>query len=288
MSEPKAAVAESRLTESQGLLGDGRDASVRYDMWEGLRIARRECGDGAITLILIHGWACDSSTWMPLLRRLPPQTVTAIAPDLPGFGSSSWRAPWTFETCSGVIVDIVRQVPRDRPVVLCGHSMGGAVALLAAARLSTSRPANHVILEAYAPLPPFRGPRVERIRQLKAEGTGGTWFADVVRSWYVSGISPPDLQAAVGVGRAVASEVLIESQEEVLRGLGPEVVRAADERALWIFGAKDTNRDLARVRAAAAARRATLRVIPGCGHMPHYEFPGAVASIIADRCEALT
>ena len=60
--------------------------------------------------------------------------ITIAAPDLLGHGKSSWAAPWTIEanvTALGALLDEVAETP----VLVVGHSFGGALAMnLAATR----------------------------------------------------------------------------------------------------------------------------------------------------------
>lgn len=275
---------EMKATLSRSVSADVRRSRRRS---VGMEIETLEAGSGPIMLVLIHGWACDSATWLPLIARLPREAMTVVVPDLPGFGGSTWRAPWTFERCAEVIADIVRTEAEGRAVLLCGHSMGGAVALTAASKLALAPTTAHVVLEAYAPTPPFGGPRRERLRLLRTVGTDGEWFCELVRSWYVSGISDDDLKAAVDTGRAASVEVLAASQEAVLRGVPPHVASVADGAATWIFGADDTNRDIESIRALAMSHAARLHIIPSCGHMPHYEAPDVVARAVLEQAEAL-
>lgn len=60
--------------------------------------------------------------------------VAIAAPDLIGHGRSSWAAPWTLDANVAALADLL-DVDTGGPVVVVGHSFGGAVALnLAAAR----------------------------------------------------------------------------------------------------------------------------------------------------------
>ncbi len=82
-------------------------------------------------VLAIHGLTGHGQRWQTLATR-HLSDVTIAAPDLLGHGRSSWAAPWTIEANVAALADLV---DGGEPVVVVGHSFGGAVALnLAAAR----------------------------------------------------------------------------------------------------------------------------------------------------------
>jgi len=88
---------------------------------------------GPPRLLAIHGLTGHGRRWQTLATRHLPEIAVA-APDLIGHGRSSWAAPWTFEANVGALVALLED-QADGPVVVVGHSFGGAVAMhLAAAR----------------------------------------------------------------------------------------------------------------------------------------------------------
>ena len=82
-------------------------------------------------ILAIHGLTGHGQRWQTVAtRHLPGFSVAA--PDLIGHGRSSWAAPWTLDANVAALADLVDGAG---PVVVVGHSFGGAVALnLAAAR----------------------------------------------------------------------------------------------------------------------------------------------------------
>ena len=88
---------------------------------------------GPARVLAIHGLTGHGKRWETLFTRHLPD-VPAVAPDLLGHGRSSWDAPWTIEANVTALAALV-DAEADGPVVVVGHSFGGAVALnLAAAR----------------------------------------------------------------------------------------------------------------------------------------------------------
>ncbi len=70
--------------------------------------------------------------WQHLAGHLPE--ITIAAPDLLGHGRSSWAAPWTIDANVSALAALLDD-EADTPVLVVGHSFGGALAMhLAAAR----------------------------------------------------------------------------------------------------------------------------------------------------------
>ncbi|HXV77354.1 MAG TPA: alpha/beta hydrolase [Candidatus Polarisedimenticolaceae bacterium] len=89
-------------------------------------------GDGETALVLIHGWMCDRTFWdaqLPVLR----ERYLVITLDLPGHGEGGeTRERWSVAGFGEDVAALVERLDLER-VVLVGHSMGGEVALRAAA-----------------------------------------------------------------------------------------------------------------------------------------------------------
>jgi pimeloyl-ACP methyl ester carboxylesterase len=106
-----------------------RDVAAR-----GARIRFSEAGDGP-PLVLIHDYLASRMAWEEVVPRLATR-FHVIAPDLPGFGDSEKPPPgryrYDFGGFAESIVDLLAAIGLGR-VSLCGHAMGGAVALMLAA-----------------------------------------------------------------------------------------------------------------------------------------------------------
>jgi pimeloyl-ACP methyl ester carboxylesterase len=100
----------------------------------GARIRFVEAGSGA-PLILLHDYLASRVVWDDVLPGLA-EHFRVIAPDLPGFGESEKPPPgryrYGFEAFSESLVDLIAAVGLGR-VSLCGHALGGAIALTIAA-----------------------------------------------------------------------------------------------------------------------------------------------------------
>lgn len=113
---------------------DPHQAVTRDVAARGARIRFVEAGEGR-PLVLVHDYLASRVAWEDVLPRLA-QRFHVVAPDLPGFGESEKPSPsrykYDFEAFSESLVDLCAAVGLGR-VSLCGHAMGGAVALTLAA-----------------------------------------------------------------------------------------------------------------------------------------------------------
>ena len=78
--------------------------------------------DAKPTIVLVHGAFADASSWNGVIERLQQQGCTVVAPANPLRGVA---------TDSAYLASVVNQL--DGPVLLVGHSYGGAVITNAAA-----------------------------------------------------------------------------------------------------------------------------------------------------------
>lgn len=76
-------------------------------------------------LVLVHGAGGTLAHWPSALRRLPGTAVYAL--DLPGHGKSGGAACTAIEAYGAVVEHFIDALDLP-PVVLAGHSMGGAIA----------------------------------------------------------------------------------------------------------------------------------------------------------------
>ena len=102
-------------------------------------LAATRVGAGDALIVLIHGWTCRRSHWAGVLSMLQ-QYGEVLALDLPGHGDSAASPPAT-ATVLALAQELANIIDQQgvRPVILVGHSMGGAVALEAACLLDQAR-----------------------------------------------------------------------------------------------------------------------------------------------------
>jgi len=89
----------------------------------------------APTVVMIHGFTGSKENWYLVARELRGR-YQLVVPDLPGWGESE-RKPggdYGFVAQAERVAAFIRVVSPNKPVVLLGHSMGGGIAALVAAR----------------------------------------------------------------------------------------------------------------------------------------------------------
>jgi pimeloyl-ACP methyl ester carboxylesterase len=78
--------------------------------------SQRPGSDGKPTMVLVHGAFADASSWNAVIERLQHQGYSVVAPANPLRGLAADAA---------YLASVVNQL--DGPVLLAGHSYGGAV-----------------------------------------------------------------------------------------------------------------------------------------------------------------
>lgn len=110
------------------------DSASRAISTDGAQIAYTTRGSGRPALVLIHGGLANRTFWREQLDGLSPRHQV-VAMDLAGHGASERRrADWTIPMFAEDVRAVVDHLGLAR-VVLIGNSLGGPVALEAAALL---------------------------------------------------------------------------------------------------------------------------------------------------------
>jgi pimeloyl-ACP methyl ester carboxylesterase len=96
---------------------------------DGLKIHSTVIGKGPKTVILVHGWTCDETTWSEQVGVLSKQ-YRVVTLDLPGHGKSG--SPQDGKLSMDLFaraVEAARAKAKGDRVVLVGHSMGTPVVI---------------------------------------------------------------------------------------------------------------------------------------------------------------
>jgi pimeloyl-ACP methyl ester carboxylesterase len=96
---------------------------------DGLKIHSSTTGNGPNTVILVHGWTCDDTTWTEQVPVLAKQ-YRVVTLDLPGHGQSESPKDGKFSMdLFARAIEAVRAEVKADQVVLAGHSMGSPVVI---------------------------------------------------------------------------------------------------------------------------------------------------------------
>ncbi len=100
---------------------------LQHVVVHGYRRAYRRVGSGPV-LLLLHGLACDSTTWDDVIAPLA-EHFTVIAPDLLGHGASDKpNADYSLGGYANGMRDLLTVLGIDT-VTVVGHSFGGGIAM---------------------------------------------------------------------------------------------------------------------------------------------------------------
>src|SRR5262245_56490618 len=94
---------------------------------DGIQLHSSSYGKGPKTVILVHGWTCDETSWREQITALS-KDYRVITLDLPGHGKSGSPKDGVFSMeLFARAVEAVRNEAKAEKVVLAGHSMGTPV-----------------------------------------------------------------------------------------------------------------------------------------------------------------
>ncbi|MGD9965792.1 MAG: alpha/beta fold hydrolase [Hyphomonadaceae bacterium] len=99
----------------------------RFTTNEGLTLMAECVGEGAPTLLFVHGFACDASDWDAQVAALS-RDARVIILDLPGHGRSSAPKEATLNVLAHAVAEVKARFSSG-PVVMVGHSLGCRVVL---------------------------------------------------------------------------------------------------------------------------------------------------------------
>ena len=126
-------------------------SQVKFIEVRGRSIAYREMGNASgSTLVFVHAFASNSTTWIPTATHLAKAGFRIIAFDLPGHGRSDWLGSYSLASMEEALASAVDQLGLRR-FDLIGHSLGGHLALRLGARFPDR--VSRVVVEA-SPVPP--------------------------------------------------------------------------------------------------------------------------------------
>ena len=122
-----------------------------------------DSGSGEKTIVLLHGYLESMYVWDDFVPLLTP-SMRVITLDIPGHGISEVKGEvHTMEQMADVVKDMLDAIGLER-VTLCGHSMGGYVALAFCERYPERL--DGVVLLSSSPMPDTELKRENRRREI--------------------------------------------------------------------------------------------------------------------------
>jgi pimeloyl-ACP methyl ester carboxylesterase len=233
----------------------------------------REPEAAAPIMLLIHGSGVNARYWIEQIRGLAAARVLAI--DLPGHGESDDTATQSLEHYADIAGTFIHALGAA-PVIVVGHSLGGAVALALAARWPAAVQ-GLVLLSTCARLPSTSSSAQWLLPFLPGPLRRALFFATAQGLLFASSASG----RAVGLGmqelRACRPETLA---RDVAMSRGMDltgVAKALQVPVLVLCGSRDQITPPAlstELHTLIADSR--LRIVEGAGHMVLMEAPDVV------------
>jgi pimeloyl-ACP methyl ester carboxylesterase len=282
----KLAVLATLASLAYNLATRNRD-TLRYTgpsvVVDGTRLAYRQWGTRGSAVLLLAGFVEPAWVWhRTALLLARDHRVFAI--DLPPFGYSQRRGPYTLARWTTLARGFIHRERLGRPVVV-GHSLGAAVAVSLESDVS-----GIVLLDGDA-LPAGGGPA------WLAALLVPPWFTSAYRIVTGSGfVFRRVLRGALGPRYRIDRALIDEFQRpfrlagtaaaframlrDGIQGVSAEALRAVRTPSLVLWGAGDSVDSPAAGRRSAALLGSRFEAIPGAGHLSMLVAPAAVARAV--------
>ncbi|MEW6632434.1 MAG: alpha/beta fold hydrolase [Pseudomonadota bacterium] len=238
-----------------------------------------ECGSGSKTIVFLHGFGGSHEVWRDLIAALGPG-ARMLAYDLPGHGRSlEFPGIGAKSAARAILADLAGR--RSGKIHLVGHSMGGAIATLAALA-DPERVASLTLLAPGGFGPEINGPLLRRyaaaadtdeIRACLAamSGPGSTPPDHVVDMLLRMRAQPGQLQALVEMAAAM-------TKSDRQGAIPAEQLNTLDMPVMVVWGTEDPVLPVDQTEALPA--RFHLHHVLEAGHMLVEEAPDVIAQAV--------
>jgi pimeloyl-ACP methyl ester carboxylesterase len=253
-----------------------------YRASDGAELAFRDEGPRGVglPLLFVHGWQADGSVWGPIASRLR-ERHRVITVDLRGTGASSAApGPYVIDKFSNDLTELIPALDLD-PVVVVGHSMGGAIAQ----RFAIDNPEAVEALVLIAPVPasgiPFSPKVLEFLRSTAGNaGQAAEWFKQLTVTEPAPEIGKLLREAAAGI----STEAKLESFESWQGAAFADEAATIETPTLILAPSHDRpmTPELSREKVADVIAGSQFEVLSETGHYAPVERP----ELIAKRIEA--
>ncbi len=246
----------------------------------GLNLHVVQRGEASLAIVFLHYWGGSGRTWDPVIERLAAR-YRCVAPDLRGWGRSGRTATDFRLATQASDVEAIIAALGLADFVLVGHSMGGKIAQLVAAK----RPPGLRALVLVAPAPPTPVLIADEEKRMRLAGyrseEGVDMVLGILAKRSLSDVHRQQVVADTLGGQEEAKEAWVGSNMAV------DVSAAAAAIAVPVHVIVG---DADRVEPEEVLRRELPPLIPGVrfhilagvGHLAPLEAPEEISAIIAD------
>ncbi|PSH61447.1 acetoin dehydrogenase dihydrolipoyllysine-residue acetyltransferase subunit [Phyllobacterium brassicacearum] len=246
----------------------------------------REGKDGRVPLVLIHGFGSDLNSWRPMLGG-PTMGSPILAIDLPGHGGSTRSIPDDLDGIASLVEQTIAAYHAG-PIILVGHSFGGAIAACVAAR--TTLDIRALALIAPAGLgPEINGAFLSGFVRARTEASLVAWMKQLVQDEGL--LTKPFIKVTLAQSQDVA---LRDAQQIIADRFFADGTQTFDIRPSLgnlaipvrvIFGAAD--RVIPAVHAGGLPGDVAVHVFAGTGHMPQLEQREKIMRILGEMIRSV-
>jgi len=262
------------------LIAEGLVSGATVD---GIHLHSSSHGAGSRTVILVHGWTCDETTWDAQVPALSKQ-YRVLTLDLPGHGKSASPKDGMFSLeLFAKAVEAVRSEAKADKVVLVGHSMGTPV-VVQYARMFPQHTAGLVFADGLVRIGGGAGPAPD---PQQAGGPGGRNYRENMIRGMFSASTTPAMQSHIlnmMLGAPEATAVGAMKATFAFAGLKDEVIK------LPVLGLYADHSALGADREFMKATYPNLQYveIPGTGHFLMMEKAGEFNRRLLDFLKTLS
>jgi len=233
--------------------------------------------DGPL-LVMLHGLGGTAEVWRGVEALVPSVWPGGwLSVDLPGHGRSPWAPSYTFEAHGAAVVEAL---PRDRDLVMLGHSLGGMIALAMAGHHERINRVIGFSIKTYWPPAHIEGMQKQAAREPRVFETKGQAVDLYLRLSGLTGlVDADDPHHDAGVAEVEGGWRVAQDPRTFDFGVPnmPALLAGTTARVTLGRGSEDH-----------LVRDANVELVPdavtfdGLGHNPHVEQPGAIVRLLAE------
>jgi len=243
----------------------------------------RRGGSGERLIVLLHGMGANGAVWSHLVPILHARwRGRFVIPDLRGHGRSVQQGPYGIGTHAADLAALIAEETAGS-VVLVGHSLGGAVAALAASGLYGIAPR---AVAAIGVKLRWSEDEIDRAREMARRPARSFQRREEAVERYLkisglSGLADPGSDAALAGVTGEPGDWRVAMDPRAYAAVGPSVpaiLKACAAPLRLAAGANDPMVALADMRAIDPGAVA----FPGLGHNVHWEAPEVVREFLRE------
>ncbi|MGH8045669.1 MAG: alpha/beta fold hydrolase [Chthoniobacterales bacterium] len=241
-----------------------------------MRLHFEVSGSGPIPLLCIHGWCCESSQFDALAGDLDSE-FRIFRPDLPGHGKTPLDGfQPAFANYAAAVVEFAIEHNIENAVLL-GHSMGGALTLMAAAS-GRLHPRALINLDGSLPAAPHVLAGLQKLREWLDEPDFRDRLAAALREGFFLPHERDTRCEAIIRTMCSAPDAVLRFLPEQIGGLDAATVLSKISAPVLYIGADTPRFDAA--RATTLLPPINIERIAGAGHFMHIYETQRIAALM--------